>query len=494
MATGAHDYSEVKLARLRVVGYFFALLLTFTVVDFFKVKDSAEGSSYDHFNRYFANAYPDCMSGDLECLFSWSNGSNEPDKQEVSVVLWTDSVLEKEGMSWPLDWEEHAYILGEFLKHGPKAVVVDLFFIDDPEERGGDTAFAEVICDYEEEQEARLYLVKPPGIPNTMNDSLNSSIKGMCGLDLKGEGAGEFVKLVDASLSDDVPSRAYPNECQKSLAVEVYRDEVDRDMIENTRCGDGDFHMFWGIGERNYHTGIECDEKDDYFPDHIGGVLWKIVSDILQVEKGNNSLCPYIRTILASGSEHDEENFRRYVEDKFVFYGADIHGAGDIYELPIQNGHRLPGVYMHAMALDNLLATRGKVHPVKKGVITKFFYYLISACLATGIFVLVRHGFFKLSECVLDRVPSLAVKIVLEFSLWMGLVIVIGSAMILIAWIVYLLSFSFGYFGFVLNWIGIIVVSGILSIWVKLPMAENIAKLLSCRGSGHKPDEKGQKD
>ena len=61
-------------------------------------------------------------------------------------------------------------------------------------------------------------------------------------------------------------------------------------------------------------------------------------------------------------------------------YGAELHGIGDIYDVPIHGGFRLSGIFVHAMALDNLLETGGNVHFVNKA--KGWFYYLLSALIA----------------------------------------------------------------------------------------------------------------
>ena len=49
-----------------------------------------------------------------------------------------------------------------------------------------------------------------------------------------------------------------------------------------------------------------------------------------------------------------DKDLRDILENKIVFYGADVTAAADLIRPPTHD--RLPGVYMHAMAMDNLLA------------------------------------------------------------------------------------------------------------------------------------------
>ena len=159
---------------------------------------------------------------------------------------------------------------------------------------------------------------------------------------------------------------------------------------------------------------------------------------------------------------------------------------GDIYDVSIHDGHKLSGVFIHAMALDNLLETGGNVHFVKKERkwITHVLYYLLSAFLATILFFIIKWAFFDLWHCVvhcmnksrmwIGRVGCLA----LELLYWLVLVVITGAVLILAAWTVYLLAFLYEPFRFgVLNWVGILLVSGLLSVWIKIPFAEELAEI-----------------
>ena len=99
MSGNNDNYLKREFSGSRAAGYFMAFLITFTFVDLFQVKESAQHGSFDKFNRYFANAYPECVPenifGIFACLIGWTavgdpeNGSSPM----VSVVLWTDRML-----------------------------------------------------------------------------------------------------------------------------------------------------------------------------------------------------------------------------------------------------------------------------------------------------------------------------------------------------------------------------------------------------------------
>ena len=72
-------------------------------------------------------------------------------------------------------------------------------------------------------------------------------------------------------------------------------------------------------------------------------------------------ICPYTQSLnlstLRPQSEEDEARLHRAIDGKFVMLGAAISGMNDTVTSPVHGA--IPGVFMHAMALDNLLTYNG---------------------------------------------------------------------------------------------------------------------------------------
>ena len=522
-----HDYLKRKFNCRRAAAYFIAFMITFIFVDLFQVKESAQHGSFDNFNRYFANAYPECIpegiGGIFSCLFSWT-ADEEPANESspmVSVVLWTDEMLKASSKSWPLRMEEHARVLETILPLQPKAVLVDLFFLDDPENRGDQSLqdLVDVICDYQETSgsgtSTKLYLAGPnPEVDQNATRKLMDGVKEVCGLDLAEQKESDAVRITPAVLSNS-PSRIYPKD---GAAVKIFSPE----------SGMEDFHIFWAnSSDQTFLKNEKCERSNSLFPDGILGVLWEIampaieklpISDSFKRNSSAAVPCPYAPVISAhvmhclraiplddAVDSHLEEMeacgltkneysiIKRNFKDKYVLYGAELHGLGDIYDVPVHDNYRLSGIFIHAMALDNLLKTKGNVHFIreKRGWIPTIFYYILSALLATILFFVMKYAFFdfwhRLQCCIQKKyIPRTIICrtccrllwLALEVVYWLILVITASLALLLIAWTVYLLAFLYEPFRFgVLNWIGILLVSGLLSIWAKIPFAEGLAEV-----------------
>ena len=542
-----HDYLHEKITWTRFLGYLAAFLITFTVVDLFQVKESAQSGSFDKFNRYFASTYPHCIPQRVTdipgCIFSWTADRNRQRDSSpmVSVVLWTDDMLIASSRSWPLRMEEHARVLETILPMQPKGVLVDLFFLDDPENRGDDSLqdLIDVICDYHEASEGgagpRLYLTDPSSTigPRTTT-KLIDGVEKVCGLNLGGSNQSDTVTFVSAILSDS-PSRIYS---KRGAATQIFSAESALEIE--------DFHIFWSHNSHQLFLDDErCTTAASVFPTNIPEVFREIsipaieAIPLLNFSRTSRSTavpCPYAPVISAHslhclratppdgaddarrkeledcGMTKDEySSVRQMVQGKYVLYGAELHGVGDIYDVPIHDGYRLSGIFTHAMALDNLLETDGRVHFVskKKGIL----YYVFSAFLATILFISARCVFFdywpRVERRLLELPPKLGplleleslsklksflnlesllkirklashvVLLFVEFLYWLCVVIAAGAILIVSSWVVYLLAFLFEPFRFgILNWVGILLVSGLLSAWVKMPFAEALSEII----------------
>ena len=142
-------------------------------------------------------------------------------------------MLKNSSKAWPIRMEDHARVLEAILRLQPKGVLVDLFFLDDPEIRGDTTIedLIDAICEYHETSESetvsRLYLIEPDVTSNTgeagkQSDSaphttgkLAEGVDNECGLNLAASAKSGAVRLVPANLSRS-PTRIYPNRAPPS--------------------------------------------------------------------------------------------------------------------------------------------------------------------------------------------------------------------------------------------------------------------------------------
>ena len=506
----------------RGIGYFLAFLLTLGLIDAFGVKKSVAFGSATLFNRYFANAYPHCIR-DFKCILWWSDPKQrdpQPESKDVSVVLWNDSTLDRSDMVWPLRMEAHAHVLETILAYEPKAVMVDIFFLDDPAQRGDDSldALLDVVEEYAE-SDVDLYFLEPAG---------TRTIPALR------EAAGDS-NILPATFSHS-PSSAYLGD---SAASRVYRRTHGANGPEIA-----DFYLFWGgrsdpVTKKFFwgcKTTYSRDSGADVFPENILEVGRAVVPGVFKSASQSEPYCPYTPTMPADvlhclpptnevttdrakecmasvGARADVDDVKYVLARNYVIYGAQFSGMGDVIKTPVSGDHILGGVYAHATALDNLVSTGGSVQ-FKKGRLSVLpgdesppkwltwetvHYYVITALVATGSFFVVGWALFNLwprmERYLVCRFLShkrsrwKPLILVVDFLYYAFVVGVVGAFLLFLTWAIYLFSAIYPPVRFgVLNWTGILLASGVLSVWAKKSLAEGlgnlVGRLFGSRGTG----------
>ena len=487
---GGSDWTGFSVRK--GIGYFLAFFLTLVMIDAFGLKKHVALGSATLFNRYFANAYPHCIR-DPACLLSWgvpTPGDPRPEGKHVSVVLWNDAMLERSDLVWPLRMESHAHVLETILAYGPKTVLVDIFFVDDPARRGDDSldALVDIVGEYAQSG-VDLYFLEPSGAGTVQ--ALRDAA-GTC-------------NILPAAFSSS-PSSVYPGD---GAAFEAYRRAYGSDGPAI-----GDFHMFWGARSdpvtKKFFWGCAAsydpDTRADGFPENVLDLGLEVVAD-LAPSGSEDAWCPYLPTVPADvlhclpptneitseralecmarvGARADVEDVAYALAGNHVFYGAQFSGMGDVVRTPVSGDHVLPGVYAHATALDNLLSTGGSVHFTKGRTWETIHYYVITALVAAGSFFLVGWALFdlwpRLEHRLVGAWPALRrVILVVDFAYYAIVVAVVGGLLLFLAWALYLLAAVYPPVRFgVLNWTGILLASGVLSVWAKKSLAEGLGSLV----------------
>ena len=521
------------------IAYCLTFLAAFLGIDYFSAKKLNLPISAEKFNQYFSLAYPHCMS-ERTCIWNFAPDPETKDEDRpVSVILWTDAGLKRdEDVVWPIRMETHAAALDSILRYKPKAVFVDILFVDDPAKRKdysiGD--LVDAIEDYQEE-----------GVPIYFSDPNSSTVSVVEPLAtvLRKNHKNNLIPVILKSNSTQI---AYPAEVstpsgvsRANGAVAIYRDN-NGDTISKDETNSGDLHLFWGGRTSEINKKVwKCHQLA--LPETFHGILFRALREIVASTESRpdtgSIACPYTPVLPADifvdipacapdyerpesscfdrtrnflkanvpGNEIDVDDVRRVIEDKYIVYGASFEGASDIYRVPIYDHKGLSGVFVHAMALDNLIEMDGDVPTTQTGrtMLEATLYYAISVPLSVFSFVMSgylifsvwhsaerrmsipieryalrvvhwrrrQRGNVKILEVIIlksIKLASLSVEI-----LYHGLVIVfIGGLVLFCTWLVFL-NFCIG----VINWAAILLSSGVLSIWTKTPFAQGLVDIFS---------------
>jgi CHASE2 domain-containing sensor protein len=283
----------------------------------------------------------------------------ETGRDRISVALVEDSTLADMQMPWPWSYGAQARALGALLAYQPRAVIVDVLFVDPR----NDPTLPELIDEIGRYKKAGvpLYLV---GATDTQTGQLP----------VRKEILATGVKLVDPTiLINQGVVRQYPatGQCYgaqrtagascPSLALQVYKDLYPDQPLAPLN---GLMEIVWGTHPNPFNAKWMRVTDDNgvvhscSFNQDVGWAkrVYLAFFDPADVR----SQCPYegvipVETLLG---ENDDPDIAKLAHNRVVFYGASLEGVQDKAFTPV-NG-LIAGVFTHAMALDNLITFQGR--------------------------------------------------------------------------------------------------------------------------------------
>ncbi len=278
---------------------------------------------------------------------------------QISVALVEDLTLADLQMPWPWSYGAQARVLDALLAYHPRAVIVDMLFVDPR----NDPTLPDLVGEIGRYKKAGvpLYMTAetdvPPGQPVIRKELLDTG-----------------VTLVDPSLLvNQGVVRQYPAEGRcygahraanavcPSLALQVYKDLFPRQPLAPLN---GLMEIVWGT--RPDPTNAKWMRlTDDSGAVHSCGEnqsmgLVKRTYLAFFDPSAVRSPCPYEGVIpvesLVQG--RDDPDIAKLAHGRIIFYGASLEGVQDKAFTPV-NG-LLAAVFAHAMALDNLITFHGR--------------------------------------------------------------------------------------------------------------------------------------
>ncbi|HSZ74007.1 MAG TPA: CHASE2 domain-containing protein, partial [Rhizomicrobium sp.] len=281
----------------------------------------------------------------------------------VSVALIEDDTLNTLQMPWPWKYGDHARALDALLDLHPKAVVVDILFVD-PREDDTLPQLVEEIARY-----------KRAGVPLYFTDATDTKPGEY---PLRKEFFDTSVRQIDPSIDVNAGiARQYPvtGKCFgrdvghgpcKSLALRVFEDNYPNVQVPPL---EGLIELVWGTRTDPTNNKWMRVQNDD---GTVGNCEPRVtgfarIFDAFFDTSAVRVRCPYTSVIPAESlfSGAPDPDVEKITKDHIVFYGAALQGVEDRSFTPV-NG-LLPNVFIHAMALDNLISFKG--HP-QQNVVT----------------------------------------------------------------------------------------------------------------------------
>lgn len=330
----------LKLPRFPLRQLLFGVtVVLIALLDPFGLASSTDDASASWLNRLLADQYAD------------------KGQREVVVVLIDDAYLLRHDTYWPLPYSEQSKVFKRLLAYKPSAVFVDLLYshdhsrsVDGQAPRMESQLLANVFQRYQR-QGIPLFLANtglPRGEQGAVNVLPRFAEVGTPAL-VSWSGRGNQYPLAVSTPIGTLETPAlglYRHYCQRRACAPLPADAVAAAQLP-------DMAVQWGLHQSPLQAKVsnivDC-SLPSLADQLLQAVFWKL---------GNSgqSNCAYSLTLSAADLEttdpDDQALLKRLLRNKLVLVGAHIVGTGDLTLSPLHG--KIPGVYAHAMALDNLI-------------------------------------------------------------------------------------------------------------------------------------------
>lgn len=278
-------------------------------------------------------------------------------RDQVSVALIEEETLHSLQMPWPWNYSAHKQALDAILAYKPKAVVVDFLFVDSrPDESLPD--LVDEIVRYRKAG-VPLYFEGGTDLPygeQPLRPELART--GVPILDPTIDVYDGVVRQYPASGHCFGPDGPLPGTCP-SLAIRVFHDVFPSRELAPLK---GKMELVWGTNTeptnlkwRKFHD----DDGQEHPCTVQAGSFLRIYRAFFDKSTAQ-SHCPYsgivpVESLIRGDNDPD---IAKLLSGRVVFYGAALEGAQDKSFTPV-NGLQA-NVFVHAMAMDNLITFDGK--------------------------------------------------------------------------------------------------------------------------------------
>lgn len=333
-------------------------------------------------------------------------------RQQITVVMYDQQFLQHTDSAWPIGYQDHAdwllRLAGE-PNARPKAIMLDITFGQNRKDPGL-PALRQALCTLQNEFKVPVFLAALPS-PETGKLAVRKGLgpdpasgKAPCytlvGVDYAPDtldGLAWDYRLTrhhDGMGWKDGPADAQasaPQPAYRSAAMTMAQDVARLDLGPET----APLALVWGLKsapQRERPDSLAYCKPGAYDPArYIPGVLRQFM------QGPSSPICPYHNTLsMAQLGELPEEALAPLLAGRYVFVGANVPGYNDFANSPVHG--LIPGVHLHAMALDNLLTYGGNYKQSTGWEPEHFPNLLLPAFLAVLAVFLVNIAWWKLTQ------------------------------------------------------------------------------------------------
>lgn len=279
-------------------------------------------------------------------------------EQSILVVLFNDQSIANlypylwESNDWPLSYSDQASILTTLMSLEPRGVFYDVMWMKQRSLDGSYNRAIQHLKAMEQATQIPLWFARGTSDSN-MTEGIEQDLKSFSSLAINGwEGEGDLYPLH----SDNTPNTA-------TMLYNFYCEQMDCQGIRDVNAPS--MSVRWNANSAPIllpHRNQQCRDRGSAFQLLVQTIKSVAINIIPWLEEENQlQLCPpqrvlYVDELMAmvrSPNESERERVKSIVEGSIVLVGGQIEGVQDYVLSPVHGS--LPGVFFHAMALDNLI-------------------------------------------------------------------------------------------------------------------------------------------
>ncbi|MBE1275027.1 CHASE2 domain-containing protein [Enterovibrio baiacu] len=330
------------------------IILTLFIIDPLGIRVSAEKHYEDHILRLLSPFFSDTVS------------------DEITVVLLDEAFLEQTN-TFPVSYTNLARLLKVINQHKPDAVFFDILQHHEHSERL--SRWLKAL----ERAKSPVFMASDPEYDTpdrlSQSDSLRRKIADVSSLAaVSWSGEKHYYPMQVESQGRSTPSVAhamYETYCEKPSIICEHNDapgNLSSSMIVQWS------NTFDPRQNRYLYVGDSCLKQPDSAIGSMFDTLWSLLTQGLRSEQELDDRlrkqCPPLLTLSATslfapGASKSPE-LKEALEGKMVLVGYHLGGGLDTVLSPVHG--KLPGVFNHAMALENLILKGGEYWHVPENI------------------------------------------------------------------------------------------------------------------------------
>lgn len=286
----------------------------------------------------------------------------------ITLALVTDDDLKAYGSTYPLPYGFHADRLDSIASRNPSAIFLDVAFLDERPDATIDE-FVQTLCDIgrggTDRQPIPLFLASLDYLDQPLRKELKQAAREGC-----------FKEVAVPRLTDQYDRHNWQYALQVPASPDMGRPSMDSPALAiykalkpeqawPARSEFNDLALVWGMRPHAYNPMRMrdaqgqpfCRDAYEFWRDTpvLGGLKTNWFGD----ESGlhGKPFCPFHASMPLYFLSSKTDVADTLLTGRVVIYAVDLQSVGDYAYSPLHGA--IPGAYVHAMALDNLLRFEG---------------------------------------------------------------------------------------------------------------------------------------